>query len=222
VFFLFFTLNPQKMSERPQTKKEELANAITHGIGIIFCLIGIPFLLNFSLQKETLATFWAILAFGIGMLMVYGSSTLYHAVSHKRYKDFLQTADHISIYFLIAGSYTPLIVNFLPQDDALIFLGIMWSLVTVGVFFKVFFTKRFKIVSLLLYLTMGWMIVFVIEPIVQNVPNDILSWILIGGISYTTGVYFYVRDKKSYFHAIWHCFVLGGTISHYIFIYKSL
>lgn len=210
------------MIKRKQTQNEELVNAITHGIGVLFCVISIPFLLYNAYQHKTLDVFFAVLAFGIGMLMVYTSSTLYHIVQNKRIKDILQIADHISIYFLIVGSYTPLMVIFLPKNQATFFLILMWGIVLIGVVLKLFFTKKFKFVSVLIYLMLGWMVVFIIEPIRQNVPVHILSWMIIGGISYTAGVYFYVRSKVSYFHAVWHCFVLGGTISHYIFIYQSI
>jgi hemolysin III len=210
------------MPTRAQTSHEEIANTVTHGIGLILSLIGLPFLLKNAVAHETTNIFWAVLAFGLGMIMVYASSTMYHAVQHKQRKDLLQIADHVSIYFLIAGSYTPLVVNYLPKKQAAIFLLVMWSLVAIGVLFKLFFTKRFNKISVLLYLTMGWMIIFIINPVMQQVPTELLWWILIGGISYTVGVYFYVRSKVQYFHAIWHCFVLGGTASHYIFIYKSI
>ncbi len=210
------------MPLRAQTSHEEIANTVTHGIGLILSLIGLPFLLKNAVAYETTNIFWAVLTFGLGMIMVYASSTMYHAIQHKQRKDLLQIADHVSIYFLIAGSYTPLVVNYLPKEQATIFLLIMWSLVAIGVLFKLFFTKRFEKISVLLYLTMGWMIIFIIQPILQQVPTELMWWILVGGISYTAGVYFYVRSKINYYHAIWHCFVLGGTASHYVFIYKSI
>ncbi len=210
------------MSKREQSPNEELANTITHGLGILFCLIAMPFLLYDAFQNNKMPIFWAVLVFGTGMLMVYTSSTLYHAVKENPLKDRLQVFDHISIYFLIAGTYTPLIVQFLIPQSALIFLTILWSLVFLGLIFKLFFTKRFKFVSVLVYLVMGWLIVFIIEPILKNVPVDILWWVAGGGLSYTVGVFFYVRSKPFYFHAVWHTFVLGGTIAHYVFIYKSV
>lgn len=208
--------------KREQTVNEESANAISHAIGIVFCLIAMPFLLKNALQKDTMTVFWAVLIFGVGMLMVYTSSTLYHLIYLKKYKTKLQIADHISIYFLIAGTYTPLVASFLPEKDAMKFLIFLWSFVAIGVIFKLFFTHRFKIVSVLLYLTMGWMIVFIIAPMKQNMPNDVLQWVIMGGLSYTIGVYFYVKSNKLYYHAIWHCFVLGGTVLHYIAVYKSI
>lgn len=210
------------MQGRIQTNNEEMLNAITHAAGIVFCLVAMPFLLINAYQNHTPPVFWGVFAFGAGMLMVYTSSTLYHAVKHQRAKDFLHRLDHMSIYFLIAGTYTPLVIRYLPPTTAAIFLSVMWGLVLAGVVFKLFFTRRFQVVSLLIYLAMGWMLVFIIKPAWEYIPLSILGWIIAGGISYTAGVYFFIRSRVSYFHAIWHCFVLGGTIAHYVCIYKSM
>jgi hemolysin III len=210
------------MEGRMQTKTEEILNAITHAAGIIFCLAAMPFLLINAYQKHAMPVFWGVFAFGAGMLMVYTSSTLYHAVQHRRAKNFLQRVDHMSIYFLIAGTYTPLVIRYLPKTTAIIFLSVMWVLVGVGVVFKLFFTNRFHLVSLLIYLVMGWMIVFIIKPAWDHIPLSIIGWIIAGGLSYTAGVYFFIRSRINYFHAIWHCFVLGGTIAHYVCVYKSI
>lgn len=210
------------MEARIQTKGEEVVNAVTHAAGIIFCLAAMPFLLMNAYQNHTMPVFCGVFAFGLGMLMVYTSSTLYHAVQHKRVKEYLQRLDHMSIYFLIAGTYTPLVIRYLPPKTAAIFLSVMWGLVLAGVVFKLFFTRRFQVVSLLIYLAMGWMLVFIIKPVWEHMPLSILAWIIAGGISYTAGVYFFIRSRVRYFHAIWHCFVLGGTIAHYVCIFKSI
>jgi len=208
--------------KRSQTPKEERLNAITHSIGILFCLIVMPIVLITIYDEERLGLFFSVLTFAIGMLMVYTFSTLYHAVKNEKTKDLLQIGDHISIYFLIAGTYTPLMVRYLDSKTAFVFLAIMWSIVAVGVVFKVFFTKRFKYLSVILYLLLGWMIVFVLEPLLQNIPLSVLWWIIAGGFSYTTGVYFYMKDHKFYYHTIWHFFVLFGTIAHFVSIYLSV
>ena len=210
------------MEGRMQTKNEEILNAITHAAGIVFCLSAMPFLLVNAFLNHPMPVFWGVFAFGAGMLMVYTSSALYHGVQHKRIKGFLHRIDHMSIYFLIAGTYTPFIIRYLPGTTAAIFLGVMWALVLAGVVFKIFFTNRFKIVSLLIYLAMGWMIVFIIKPAWEHIPLAVMGWIIAGGLSYTAGVYFFIRSRVSYFHAIWHCFVLGGTIAHYIGVFKSI
>jgi hemolysin III len=210
------------MEKRIQTRKEELANGISHIMGVLFCLVGMPFVIAIAFQKHDLITLFSVFTFGIGMLLVYTFSSLYHLVQNENAKRILNIADHISIYYLIAGTYTPLMMLYLKRDTALLFLGIMWSVVLLGTIFKVFYTKRFEFVSVVLYLIMGWMIVFVIKPLWGVIPLSVFLWILAGGICYTFGVYFYVKGHKQYYHTIWHFFVLLGTVFHYISIFISL
>ena len=212
---------PQK-TKRSQSPPEELANAWTHGVGLIAGIIAIPFLLDqaFSSTKE-----WAVLGaftFWLGLLMVYGFSTAYHAAKNPKKKSRLQVMDHVSIYFLIAGSYTPMILSILKMETAVIFLGIIWGSVLVGTFFKLFFTGKFKTLSVIIYLTMGWLAIFFIQELVEKISWDTLVWIGIGGLSYTIGVYFYVKSEKLYYHAIWHLFVLGGTAAHFVAVYQLI
>lgn len=207
-------------TKRAQSPTEELANAWTHGVGLVAGIIAIPFLVDqsFSSDKE-----WAVLGaftFGLGLLMVYGFSTAYHATVNSEKKSKLQIMDHVSIYFLIAGSYTPMILSILKKETALIFLGIIWGSVLVGTFFKLFFTGKFKTLSVIIYLTMGWLAVFFIQDLIEKISWDTLIWIGIGGMSYTIGVYFYVKSEKLYYHAIWHLFVLAGTSAHFVAVYQ--
>ncbi|MBK8563292.1 MAG: hemolysin III family protein [Saprospiraceae bacterium] len=210
------------MTEYTATRQQELANAITHGMGILFCFIATPFLLNNALKSNSTGQFWAVIAFGLGMLMVYASSTLYHAVQHEKIKNWLLVLDHISIYYLIAGTYTPLVIKYLPQNEAIIFLSVMWGMAALGTVFKLFFTGKFGYFSLAVYVFMGCMIVFIAKPVLQNVPSNLLWWIALGGISYLVGVLFYIRSHVKYCHAIWHVFVLGGTVLHYVFVYQCI
>jgi hemolysin III len=210
------------MSDRIQTRNEELANGISHILGVAFCLIAIPFLINQAFKDHDIVTVLSIFAFGIGMLLVYSFSSLYHLVQKEKTKQLLKIADHISIYFLIAGTYSPLMILYLSKENALVFLSIMWSIVFLGAFFKIFYVDRFKFISVLLYLLMGWMIIFVIKPLWGVIPFSVFLWILAGGFSYTIGVYFYVKGNKNYYHTVWHLFVLLGTVFHYVAILKSL
>lgn len=127
-----------------------------------------------------------------------------------------------SIYFLIAGSYTPMIFAVLKADKALIFLAILWVSVLAGTFFKVFFTGRFKALSVVIYLTMGWLAVFFANDVLQKITLETLSWIGAGGIAYTVGVFFYVKSDRPFFHTIWHVFVLAGTIAHFVAVYRLI
>lgn len=211
-----------KMDNRIQSRNEELANGISHILGVFFCLVAMPFLIVITYKQHNLVTVLAVLTFGIGMLLVYSFSSLYHLAQKEKTKQLLKIADHISIYYLIAGTYSPLMVIYLNKETALVFLGIMWSIVLLGTFFKIFYVDRFKFLSVLFYLLMGWMIVFVIKPLWGVIPLSIFLWILAGGLSYTVGVYFYVKGHKNYFHTVWHFFVLFGTIFHYVAILESL
>lgn len=207
-------------SKRIQTPQEERLNAGSHGIGLILGLFAIPFLIQKSLFNYQSESLIGALTFSLGIVMVYGFSTSYHAAKNPKKKSRLQVMDHVSIYFLIAGSYTPMILAILKKETALIFLAIIWGSVLVGTFFKVFFTGKFKTLSVIIYLTMGWLAVFFIQDLVEKISWETLTWIGIGGLSYTIGVYFYVKSERLYFHAIWHLFVLGGTAAHFVAVYQ--
>jgi hemolysin III len=131
------------MKERAQTRQEELANALTHGLGIVLCVLAMPVVLSITFNQKDLTSFYSIAAFAVGVLLVYSSSTLYHFVQEKKIKNILKVADHISIYFLIAGTYTPLMIKYLPTSTAFVFLTTMWSIVIFGTFFKIFFINKF-------------------------------------------------------------------------------
>ncbi|PJJ09152.1 channel protein (hemolysin III family) [Flavobacterium sp. 1] len=210
------------MKGRIQTPNEELANGISHILGILFCLTAMPFLIAKASEQHNLITESSVIIFGIGMLLVYSFSSLYHLTQREKTKELFKIADHISIYYLIAGTYSPLMVIYLKKETALVFLGIMWLIVLLGTFFKIFYVNRFKIVAVVFYLLMGWMIVFVIKPLWGVIPLSVFLWILAGGLSYTVGVYFYIRGDRNYFHTIWHFFVLLGTVFHYVAILESL
>ena len=194
---------------------EEFWNTITHFAGFILCLFGIPLLFYFN-QNLTSLSFVACALFSLGLLMVYGSSSAYHFVTDKQLKKKLRILDHISIYYLILGSYAPMCLIALYDSSGLtIFLTVL-ILAMVGTIKKLFFTGKYGFISLLLYLLMGWMIVFYIRSFIELIDFGALILIALGGLSYTLGVVFYARDNKKYFHAIWHLFVLGGSIFHYL------
>jgi hemolysin III len=210
------------MAKRLQTPQEELTNSLSHGLGLIMGFIGIPFLIQKALEKNLISDLIGVIAFSLGILMVYTFSTVYHAAKNPKWKSKLQVLDHISIYFLIAGSYTPMVLTVLKQDKAMIFLSILWGSVLVGTFFKLFFTGRFKILSVVIYLTMGWLAVFFFQDILARISLETLVWIGIGGLAYTVGVYFYIKSERMYFHTIWHLFVLAGTASHFVAVFQLI
>jgi hemolysin III len=208
--------------KRIQTPAEERANAWSHGFGLLLGLIGIPFLLTKSLAQNEAEPLIGTIAFGIGILMVYSFSMLYHAAKNTSKKAKLQVLDHVSIYFLIAGSYTPMVLAILKPGKAILFLSIIWGSVLIGTFFKLFFTKKFKTLSLVIYLTMGWLAVFFFNDLVKKLSFETLFWIGLGGFSYTVGVFFYVKSNKLFYHTIWHLFVLGGTAAHFVAVLQIL
>lgn len=159
---------------------------------------------------------WPIIPFLVGIILTYTSSTVYHAVRNPRWKSTFKVLDHISIFILIGGTYTPVIVNYVSHPTNTIFLIIMWILIAFGALSKIWFTGKFENLSTGFYAFLGWMLVFVIAPIVKNTPTPVLSLLVVGGISYTAGIYFYKKDHMPYFHSIWHLFVAAGTVSHFI------
>ena len=199
-----------------QTKKEEYWNTLTHFIGIILSIIGLPLLI---LANKNLSSFslFSILFFEFGLLFVYISSTLYHYVENVKIKNKLRTLDHVSIFYLIAGSYAPVCLITLYNHSGIeIFITVLGIMLT-GTFFKIFYTGKYEKFSLFLYLLMGWLIVFKINTLIELISLNGLILIIASGLLYTFGTLFY-SSKKKYAHAIWHLFVLGGSTTHYLFV----
>jgi len=209
------------MAHKIQSEQEELINTITHGVGILFAAIASPFLLAYVNHNGTPGNFWAVAIFCFGMLTVYTSSTLYHAVRDTKLKAKLRVWDHISIFFLIGGSYTAIVQRYVTETTATTFLIIMWAIISLGSLLKLFFTGKYGKLELALYVGLGWMAVFIFQPLSETMPLDVFWWLLAGGLFYMSGVYFYARKKMLYNHGIWHCFVLSGTISHFVAVCKS-
>jgi hemolysin III len=200
----------------------EKANVITHLLGFVFGLIGLPYLV-WTISESPETTIMDVAGgsiYGIGFLMVFGFSTLYHAQKEARKRRVMKIWDHISIYYLIAGTYTPFLLAYADREDARIMLWILWGLALFGTIFKIFFTGRFRLISTLIYLAMGWMVVFSPDSFSENLPKEQFMWIAIGGASYTVGVVFYLVKKIPFHHAIWHLFVLGGAFCHYVGVLK--
>lgn len=210
------------MITRKQSLEEEFANSISHGFGILFSIVAIALLVTFSILKESTIHVISCSIFGASILLLYTFSTLYHAIQDEKVKSWLRTFDHIGIYFLIAGTYTPFLLLAVGGTLGWIFLGIIWSLTLMGTVYKIFYTHRFKRFSLLLYLGMGWMAIFLIKPLMANLDSSILSMIAAGGIAYTMGTLFYTRTQMRFAHTIWHLFVLAGTICHFTAILRML
>ena len=198
-------------------KNEELWNGLTHFTGVILSVIGIPLLFYFDNKITSLSTL-SIILFSFGLLLVYSSSSVYHFVLNPKLKKKFQILDHISIYYLILGSYAPVCLITLYEYSGInIFITVL-ILSIIGTLIKLFFTGRFQIFSLLLYLAMGWLIVIDINFLFELLNVEAKLLLIIGGLSYTLGTIFYSLDKIKYFHSIWHLFVLAGSVSHYLMI----
>ena len=211
------------MNPPSYTWKQELANSLTHGLGILLSLVGVPLLCWFAIDHALSSLQWFSLAvYGFSLLMVYVNSTFYHALLNKNAKQVFKVLDHISIYFLIAGTTTFFVVRYVESPTSTYFLLAQWSLVAAGTIFKLFFTGRFKLLSTLLYIGLGLMVVFIFQSLWTNMPLTVLTWIIAGGLCYISGTVFYLWKRLYYQHAIWHLFVLGGSISHYVAFFYSI
>ena len=200
-----------------ESKEEEFWNTITHFVGLILSLIGLPILLYYN-QNITEFSLVSILFFEFGMICVYTSSTLYHYTTNLKLKHKLRVFDHISIYYLIAGSYAPVCLITLYNSSGLkIFISVL-AIALVGTIFKVFFTGKFEKFSLFLYLAMGWLIVIDFSSILNILSFNGLILLIISGFFYSFGTVFYSLQKMKYSHAIWHLFVMAGSASHYFLV----
>ena len=198
-------------------KNEEFWNAVTHLMGLILAIIGIPFLFFYNTHFSSLSIF-SISLFSIGLLLVYGSSSIYHIVSETTLKRKLKVIDHISIFYLILGSYAPVcLITLYAYSGFFIFYAVL-TIAIIGTILKIFYTGRLEILFLLFYLAMGWLILIDIKTLFKIINSEAKVLLIAGGISYTVGVLFYAFDKIKFFHSIWHVFVLAGSIFHYSMI----
>jgi hemolysin III len=199
-------------------KEEEIANAITHGLGVLLSIAALVLLL---VSSSMYGTTWHIVSFtifGITMLLMYFCSTLLHSLPPGKAKNIFEIFDHSAIYFFIAGSYTPFCFIVLDGSMRWTLFGIVWGLAIGGTIFKSFFVKKYMLVSTLLYIVMGWMIVIAWKPLVNFLEPNGMILLVVGGLLYTVGAIFYVWRGFKFHHAIWHLFVMAGSIMHFFCI----
>jgi len=200
-----------------ETKEEEFWNTLTHFVGLIFSLIGLPVLL-YSDQGLTELSVLSILFFEFGLICVYSASTLYHYTSNVELKKKFRVFDHVSIFYLIAGSYAPVcLITLYNGSGKTIFITVL-VIALIGTIFKVFFTGKFDKLFLMLYLAMGWLIVLDFNGILNALDYNGIVLLVTSGLFYSLGTLFYSLQKMKYSHAIWHLFVLGGSASHYFLV----
>ena len=196
---------------------EEFWNTITHLFGLIMVIIGIPFLFIYDNELTYLSKLSLIL-FSLGLILVYLSSTLYHYITDIKLKRKFQIFDHISIYYLILGSYAPVCLITLYNSSGFRIFLIISLLAVTGTFIKIFSKQKIDNISLLVYLIMGWLIIFDIQTLFELISFNAKILLIASGLSYTIGVFFYYFDRIKFFHSIWHIFVLNGSLLHYIFV----
>ncbi|MBR9847499.1 MAG: hemolysin III family protein [Algicola sp.] len=203
---------------RIQSAFEERLNAWSHGLGAALGIAGLVLLIVF-LKQETPYALFSVVIYGISIIVLFLASTFYHAVRSERRKHYFRIVDHISIYFLIAGTYTPVLLIALPDSLGWTLFWTVWGIAAFGVVLKLFFTGRFETFSTLLYLVMGWLIVFDFSTLAERIETNGLLLLFAGGLFYTVGIVFYAIEKIPFNHVIWHFFVLGGAMCHFFMIY---
>jgi hemolysin III len=200
-------------------KKEEKLNVLSHALGFMLSIFAFPFLI---LKAFYFQGFWkpaSIIIFGVSLLLLYAASTAYHAARAPKLRRRLNIFDHAAIYVLIAGTYTPFTLITLEGETGWILFMLIWIFALTGIILKLFFTGKFDKISTIMYVLMGWKIIFAISPLVENLPREGLFWLFSGGVFYTVGAILYSIKKIPYNHVIFHVFVLFGSISHFISIY---
>lgn len=203
---------------RAQTTFEERLNTITHATGAGLGIIGLLLLIIDNTQKTSWSLF-SVVVYGLSIIILFLASALYHHAKDGSLKEKLRILDHISIYLLIAGTYTPVLLILLEQSSGWTLFYIVWSIAAFGVVLKLFFTGRFETFSVLLYLVMGWLIVFDYSTLTMVLPEGGQHLLIAGGLCYTLGIIFYALDRMKYNHVIWHLFVLAGALCHFFMVW---
>ena len=203
---------------RLQTKFEEQLNAWTHGIGAALGIAALILLITYTDSTQPWSLF-GVIVYGLSIIILFLASTFYHAVKGEKRKHYFRIIDHISIYLLIAGTYTPVLLIVLTDSLGWLLFWIVWGIAIFGVVLKLFFTGKLELFSTLLYLVMGWLIVFDYTNVAEALGTNGVFWLFSGGLFYTVGIVFYAIEKIPYNHVIWHLFVLGGAICHFFMIF---
>lgn len=198
---------------------EEIVNSLTHGLGIILFFFGSVALLIKGYVSQNVLKIFSAYVFGGSLVLLYTSSTVYHAISNPNWKGIFKLIDHSAIFILIAGTYTPFLLVGLYDIVDISFIIIMWVIALGGIAYKILPIKKVKFVSTLIYLAMGWMAIFKAREFYEQLPLEASIWVIVGGLFYSLGTIFYSKDSKPYYHAIWHIFVLCGSLSHFVAIY---
>lgn len=204
------------LTEHRETPAEELVSTITHGIGTLAAVAGLVVLIVLARATGDALRVVTLSVFGACLVLTYLASTLYHALPTGRWKHRALILDHASIYLLIAGSYTPLLLVVLYGTWGWTLFGIVWTTAAIGVVLKLFFVERFRLLSTIMYVLMGWLAIVAIKPMIAAMPIGGWVWLVGGGLAYTGGVVFFLWDRLPFNHAIWHLFVIAGSVCHFL------
>jgi len=212
------------MNSNPRfSKEEELANAISHGVGLFLAIVATVSIVIFSINKGDAWLVTSTAVFGSTLILLYFSSTLNHSLKHGRAKDFFHNFDQIAIYMLIAGTYTPLALSIIKNDWGWVMFGIEWGLALSGILVRAFIPNKFdrgvNVFVIISYVAMGWLLLFFLIPLFNNLPLLNILLIFAGGLFYSLGIVFFKMEKKKYSHLIWHLMVMGGSVCHWIAIF---
>ncbi|MEF9935437.1 MAG: hemolysin III family protein [Clostridium sp.] len=200
------------------TKGEEIANAITHGIGVVLSIAALVLLILCGVKYGDVWYIVSSIIYGVTLIVLYLGSTLYHSIPSIKAKKILRIVDHSSIFLLIAGTYTPFTLTVLRGPLGWTIFGVVWGCTLFGIVMKIFFLEKFEKFSTFMYVGMGWFIVIALKDIIKSLPLQGLVLLVLGGVFYTVGCIFYAKDKWPYNHAIWHLFVLAGSVFHFLTI----
>ncbi len=198
---------------------EERINVISHAIGLAFSFVALLFLLKRALHYEGLWPLFSVSLFSAGLVALYAASTAYHSATLADRRRRLRIVDHAAIYLLIAGTYTPFALLILKGTVGWVIFSVTWFMAVLGITLKLFFTGRYTLISTLLYVFMGWIIIFAINPLVENLSAEGLDWLVAGGVAYTVGALVYMLKKLNFSHAIFHVFILIGSFCHFVSVY---
>jgi hemolysin III len=204
--------------ERVQTLGEEIANSVSHGIGFLAAVAATPCLIASAVNRGTTASVVGVSVFAATMMLMYLTSTLYHALPGPRAKKVFRILDHNAIYLLIAGTYTPLLLGVMHGAWGWTLFGLVWGLAVAGIILKSISGVKYHGVSLAIYVAMGWLVLIAVKPLIEVMPFWGMFWLFAGGLFYTGGILFYRNKRMPYAHAVWHLFVIAGTVSHVIAI----
>lgn len=203
-------------SERLQSRGEEIANSVSHGVGLLLALAGFAILIVVTLERGDATEIVGATVFATTMVLLYSTSMLFHAFPQSRTKRVFQVLDHSAIYLLIAGTYTPFTLGVLHGAQGWLLFGLVWSMAAAGIVLKAVGGIRYNTLSTLVYLAMGWLVVIAADRVWALVPKWGIFWLFAGGVAYTAGAIFFLAERVRFFHFIWHLFVIAGTACHFV------